>query len=152
MEHGRVLALHLCQEHRAPMTSVQEAVAISDVGLETDRHAVQGSARQVLVMDVETLESIGLAPGVIKENITVEGVDLSCIRPGHVFFIGDVVTLEVTGPCEGCTRMDEIRPGLRDLLKGQRGILTTVLNGGTLRVGDIVNVEPSREGLLEENQ
>ena len=150
MEQGRVVALYLCKEHRQPMTPVQEAVAISDLGLEGDRHARQGSARQVLVMDVETLAAFDLAPGVIKENITVEGLDLSSVTAGQVFFIGDEVTLEATGPCEPCSRMDEIRPGLRTELDGRRGIVTMVLNGGALGVGDTVRVEPSREAILEE--
>jgi MOSC domain-containing protein YiiM len=67
-----------------------------------------------------------------------------------VFFIGDEVSLEATGPCEPCTRMDEIRPGLREALDGRRGITTMVLSGGMLKVGDTVRVEPSREALLAE--
>jgi MOSC domain-containing protein YiiM len=132
------------------MTPVQEATAISDLGLEGDRHAIQGSPRQVLVMDKETLDSLNLPMGVIKENITIEGLDFSSITAGQVFFLGDEVTLEATGPCEPCTRMDEIRPGLRETLDGRRGIITMVLNGGTLRVNDTVRVEPSREALLTE--
>ena len=150
MEQGKVVALYLCEEHREPMTPVQEAMAISDLGLEGDRHARQGSARQVLVMDMETLAALDLAPGAIKENITVEGLALSSVTAGQVFFIGDEVTLEATGPCEPCSRMDEIRPGLRTELDGRRGIVTMVLNGGTLGVGDAVRVEPSREAILEE--
>ena len=149
MDKGRVVALHICEGHREPMTSVSEAEAVSDLGLEGDRHAKQGSARQVLVMDAETLRSFGLSPGIIKENVTVEGLDLSTVRAGQVFFIGDEVTLEATGPCEPCVRMDEIRPGLREALDGRRGIVTMVLNGGKLRVGDSVRVEPSR-AVLEE--
>jgi MOSC domain-containing protein YiiM len=38
--------------------------------------------------------------------------------------------------------MDQIRPGLQDRLKGQRGMLAVVLNGGTFQVGDPVRVEP----------
>ena len=150
MKQGRVHALHLCTGSRLPMTPAQEAVAVSDLGLKGDRHARRGSARQVLLMDKETLDAFDLAPGVIKENITVEGMDFSSIVAGQVFFIGDEVTLEATGPCEPCSRMDEIRPGLREALDGQRGIVTMVLNGGTLRVNDTVRVEPSRESLLAE--
>ena len=150
MGQAKVIALHLCQGQRQPMIPVQEAVAISDLGLEGDRHARKGSARQVLVMDKETLDGLGLTPGVIKENITVEGLDLSSVMAGQVFFIGGEVTLEATGPCEPCSRMDEIRPGLRVDLLDQRGIVTMVISGGTLRVGDAVRLEPSREALSAE--
>ena len=147
MSEGRVVNLYICRERRQPMTPVQEATAISDVGLEGDKHAVKGSARQVLVMDVETLKELDLTPGTIKENITVEGLDLSTVEAGHVFFVGDQVTLEATGDCLPCGRMDEIRPGLQEQLKGRRGIISTVLNGGALKVGDAVRVEPSRQAV-----
>lgn len=147
MGQCKVIALHLCPGVRQPMTPVKEAVAVSDLGLEGDRHAAKGSARQVLVMDKETLDRLGLTPGEIKENITVEGLDLSSVIAGQVFFIGDEVTLEATGPCEPCSRMDEIRPGLRVDLLDRRGIVTMVLSGGALRVGDAVRLEPSREAL-----
>ena len=147
MSQARVINLHICRERLQPMTPVKEATAISDLGLEGDQHAIKGSARQVLVMDIETLRSLDLSPGVIKENITVEGLDLSTVEAGHVFFVGDEVTLEATGDCLPCARMDEIRPGLQDKLKGRRGIISTVLNGGTLKVGDAIRVEPSREAV-----
>ena len=150
MEQGRIVGLQLCQGHREPMNPVQKATAIADLGLEGDRHAMKGSPRQVVVMDKETLDSLGLPIGVIKENITVEGLDFSTIEAGQVFFLGDEVTLEAMGPCEPCTRMDEIRPGLREVLDGRRGIISMVLNGGTLKIGDRVRVEPSREALVKE--
>ena len=142
MTAGRVVSIQLCKGHREPMAVVPEAVAISDFGLEGDRHAMKGNARQVLLVDVETLQSYGLAPGIVRENITVEGVQLSSIDAGQVFFIGEEVTLEVTGDCLPCSRMDEIRPGLREEISGRRGVLATVLSGGTLKVGDMVRVEP----------
>lgn len=147
MNEGRVVNLYLCLERLQPMTPVQEATAVSDLGLDGDKHAVKGNARQVLVMDIETLRELDLSPGTIKENITVEGLDLSSVEAGHVFFVGDQVTLEATGDCLPCARMDAIRPGLQNELKGRRGILSTVLNGGTLKVGDAIRVEPSREAV-----
>ena len=150
MEKGKVIALHLCPGRRNPMTPVREAVALSDEGLQGDLHARTNSARQVLLMDMETLDSFDLEPGTVKENITVQGLGFSGIRRGQVFFVGDEVTLEVTGPCLPCERMDEIRPGLQEQLRGRRGVLAVVLNGGTIRVGDAIRVEPSREALLAE--
>lgn len=144
---GKVLSIQLSKARRQPMVPIATATAISDVGIEGDRHAQRGFARQVLIMDKETLDLLGLSPGQIKENITIEGVDLSGIRPGQVFFFGDDVTMEATGDCEPCGRMDEIRPGLRETLQGRRGVLAMVLNGGEFRVGDSVRVEPSSQEL-----
>ena len=152
MAQGKVIALHLCKRRRLPMTPVQEAVAVSRVGLEGDIHALKYDTRQVLLMDKETLDGFRLPPGIIKENITVEGLDFSSIQEGQVFHIGPEVTLEATGPCVPCGRMDKIRLGLRRALRGRRGILARVMNGGTLRVGDTIRVEPSRAALLVEEE
>ena len=150
MEHGRVVSLQLCKEHREPMSPTQKAVAISGIGLEGDRHAIKGNPRQVLLVDKETLDTLDVAPGTVKENITVEGLDFSAIQAGQVFFIGDEVTLEATGICVRCSRMDEIRPGLQQALDGRGGMLAMVLNGGKIKVGDAVRVEPSREAIQTE--
>ncbi len=142
MDQGTVLALHLSTQKGQPMAEVSEANAIPDVGLEGDRHAQQGNPRQVLLMDKETLDLLSLSSGMIKENITVEGLDLSSVKPGNVFFIGADVTMEATGLCEPCEQMDMLRPGLQEALQDRRGVLAMVLNGGTLRVGDAVRIEP----------
>ena len=94
------------------------------------------------VMDKETLDTLQVDPGIIRENLTVQGIPVASLEPGQVLFIGNEVTLEITGPCAPCSRMDEIRPGLQINLLGRRGTHTVVLNGGTLKVGDPVRVEP----------
>ena len=107
--------------------------------------ATPGTSGKCLVMDKETLDHYGLEPGQIKENLTVTGLDLSQARQGHVFFIGDDdnhVTLEVTGDCEPCQKMDALIPGLREEIFGKRGILTVVLQGGDIKVGDAIRLEP----------
>ena len=93
-------------------------------------------------MDKETLDYFQLEPGQIKENITTAGLDLSQAQPGQVFFVGDAVTLEVVGECEPCGKMDAIRLGLREQLRHRRGVLTMVLNGGPIQVGDGIRLEP----------
>jgi MOSC domain-containing protein YiiM len=91
-------------------------------------------------MDKETLYRLKLEPGQIKENITTQGIDLTQAKAGQVFLVGDEVTMEVVGECEACGKMDEIKPGLREGLGGQRGMLAMVVNGGAIKIGDMVRI------------
>jgi MOSC domain-containing protein YiiM len=120
------------------MQQAREVAAVTDRGLDGCRHGRPGS-RQVLLIDSETLEEFRLAPGQVKENITTRGLDLSGLVRGERLAIGDAV-LEVTGPCDPCSRMDEIRTGLQQALQGRRGILCRVVQGGRIRLGDGIRV------------
>ena len=145
MQSGTIVNLHIARVKGTPSDPVQAARAISAEGLEGDRSRNPRNLRQVLVMDKETLDHYGLEPGQVKENITVTGLDLSQARQGNVFFIGNEdnhVTLEVTGDCEPCQKMDALIPGLRQEIFGRRGILTVVLQGGAINVGDPIRLEP----------
>ena len=152
MQSGSIVNLHIARVKGTPSDPVPSARAISAEGLEGDRSRNPRNLRQVLVMDQETLARYGLQPGQVKENITVTGLDLTQARQGNVFFIGGggadgegdsaPVTLEVTGDCEPCQKMDALSPGLRSELQGRRGILTVVLQGGDISVGDAIRLEP----------
>ena len=142
MQQGAIINLHIARVKGTLSDPVQEATAISGLGLEGDRSAYPGNMRQVLFMDKETLDEFGLAPGQVKENITVAGLDLSQTREGQVFFIGDDVTMEIVGECEACGKMNGLQPGLMDKIDGRRGMLAMVINGGHIKVGDTVRIEP----------
>lgn len=142
MQQGTISALHIARVKGTPSDPVTEATAISAQGLEGDRSCSPDNTRQVLFMDQETLDHLELKPGQIKENITTSGLDLSQAKAGEVFFIGDAVTMEVVGNCEPCGKMDAIRAGLRQELDGSRGVLAMVINGGPIKVGDSVRIEP----------
>ena len=142
MQQGSIVNIHIARLKNSPSDPVQEAAAISGIGLDGDRSSKASNPRQVLVMDLETLGELRLEPGQIKENITTTGLDLSQAQVGQVFFMGDQVAMEIVGPCEPCGKMDAIRPGLRAQLEGRRGILSTVINGGPIKVGDSIRIEP----------
>ena len=95
MQQGTIVNLHIARVKGTPSDPVEEATAISAHGLEGDRSCNVRNARQVLVMDKETLDHFELVPGQIKENITTEGLDLSDAKAGQVFFMGDEVTMEM---------------------------------------------------------
>jgi len=139
---SQVAQLFLATAPRRPVREVEDAMAVADRGLEGCRRSRPGSGRQVLLVEREILDSLGLSPGQVKENITTRDVRLNELAEGQRLSIGQAV-LEVTGPCAPCSRMDEIRMGLQQELRGRRGILCRVVEGGQIRRGDAIQVAPA---------
>lgn len=135
MTTPHVLHLFFCMAHRLPMRPLDQVRAVFDKGFENCAHGRPESWRQVLLMDIETLEALGIAPGAVKENITTRGLDVQGLERGQRIRVGEAV-LEVTIPCEPCTRMNEIRDGLEQTLRGRRGMLCRVVTEGLIRRGD----------------
>jgi len=138
-----IVSLRLCLGSREPMKEIAQANFITGQGMQGDRHLRSDglrAKRQVLIMDVETLNHFGLEPGQVRENVTLEGLDLSTISAGDRVSLGDDVVLEITGDCEPCARMDEIRPGLKEEIDGKRGVLAFVEKGGVVSIGSEVGV------------
>jgi MOSC domain-containing protein YiiM len=138
--HATVAGLQICPGRREPMTSVQSARVVENLGLEGDRHAKANSKRQVLLMEAEILEKLDLRVGDVKENITTRGLALMSLPIGTRLRLGEAV-LEITGECHPCSRMEDLRPGLLQEIGGQRGMLARVAQSGTLHVGDAIIVE-----------
>ena len=138
-----IVSLRLCLGSREPMKEVAQANFVTGQGMQGDRHLRSDglrAKRQVLIMDVETLNHFGLEPGQVRENVTLEGLDLSTISAGDRVSLGADVVLEITGDCEPCARMDEIRPGLKEEIDGERGVLAFVEKGGVVSIGSEVGV------------
>jgi MOSC domain-containing protein YiiM len=125
------------------MQLVPSARLVEGLGIEGDKHASAASKRQVLLADKEALDAVGVLPGTIKENVTVEGVDVMGLPAGSRVRLGRSAVLEITEICEPCFRMDEIREGLKQELEGRRGMVSRVVRGGTISVGDPITIERS---------
>jgi len=138
---ARIVSIQLCPGHRQLMQPVTAANLIGGLGIEGDKHAVATSDRQVLLADQEALDEVGVEPGTIKENLTVEGLHVMGLAVGTRVRLGDSAVLEITKVCEPCFRMDEIRMGLQAELVGRRGMVARVVNGGSIAVGDRITLE-----------
>lgn len=122
------------------MEELREARVVEDAGFDGCAHARPGGKRQVLLVDIETLREMDLAPGMIRENITTEGLDVNALEVGQRLRAGEV-ELEVNLVCDPCEQIEALRPGLQELMLGKRGMLCCVLRGGAVKQGDPITVE-----------
>lgn len=134
---ARVQNLFRAPRKHLPMEELAEVRAVTNDGFEGCAHARSGQKRQVLLVDRETLEAMALRPGIIRENITTDGLNVNGLQIGNLLRIGEA-RLEVSEVCHPCDQMEAIRPGLRKELWGRRGMLCRVLEGGVIRRGDAI--------------
>jgi MOSC domain-containing protein YiiM len=124
-----------------PMQEMQEATVVANLGFQGCAHARPGGKRQVLLVDQETLASMELTPGIIRENITTAGLEVNDLPIGQKLRVG-AVELEVQLVCEPCDELEKVRPGLKEAMVGKRGMLCQVLRGGVIRRGDGIQLLP----------
>lgn len=156
---GVLRSIFLRPGRREPVLSVESAHALAGRGLEGDRSALpgkpEGGKRQITLIQAEHLPVIAALAGMaevrgpdLRRNLVVSGLNLLAAKAlfkdqPMVLRIGQVV-LEVSGPCEPCSRMDEVLGlGGYNVLRGHGGLTSRVLAGGTLRIGDAVVCEPA---------
>ena len=163
---GTVVAVCRNPEPGLPKPAVASVRLIEDWGVEGDYHAgkqvrhrylvakdpTRRNDRQVLLVDAAVYaelagQGIQIGPGMMGENITVQGIDLLSLATGTRLSIGAAV-LEVTEIRNPCLQLNGINPGLlKAVVKKEQGqitkkagIMTRVLTGGDVRAGDQITV------------
>jgi len=119
--------------------------ALEPGGIPGDKHFEPGSPGELLLIERETLDDLRLDPGAVKENFTIEGISLMSLAEGTRVAMGDAV-VEITERAQPCSNMDDVRQGLREQLKGRRGMLARVVGAGHVGIGDPVSVVEEANG------
>ena len=137
---AKVVNLFRAPKRRAAMEELRQARVVENAGLDGCAHARPGGKRQVLLIDIETLRAFDLVPGMVRENITTEGLEVNALKAGQKLRMGEV-ELEVSLVCEPCEQIEELRAGLQEEMIGRRGMLCRVLRGGTVKQGDPIALQ-----------
>ena len=124
---------------------------VAGFGIAGDRYATQKGhysdrpepGRQITLFEVETLEALArdhdieLSPAEHRRNVTVRGVPLNHLV-GKRFRLGDTV-LEGTRLSTPCKYLDDLTgKRLLKTLLNRSGLNCIIVEGGTVRVGDVV--------------
>jgi MOSC domain-containing protein YiiM len=120
-----------------------EGRLITDFGLEGDRHAGR-ELRQVSILNAETVAELARAgmpvePGVLGENITLEGMPVMQLDDGARLRIGEA-ELEITGDRPACRELLEVHKDALKAMVGRTGKMARVVRGGTIRPGDPIEL------------
>src|SRR4051812_9347399 len=124
------------------LATVDSVRAIAGPGLEGDRHFRPNGAKPgqaLTLIEAEALEDVGLTGAESRRQVVVRGVRLNDLV-GKRFTVGGVECVGVE-LCEPCTHLESLtRPGIiRDLVH-RGGLNADILVGGTIAVGDAVDV------------
>lgn len=125
--------------NRKPLT---EATLVTEYGIAGDRKGGHPK-RQLNIMDAEMLATLAgegypAAPGVLGENLILQGVDVSALPAGSHLHIGEHVLIEVGKLREPCYKLTALDVRMPDAVIGRVGVMARVLRGGLIRVGDAV--------------
>ncbi|WP_431686268.1 MOSC domain-containing protein [Hahella sp. NBU794] len=171
-----MVAVSKSDQHVFSKTQTPSITLIAGEGVEGDAHRgvtvkhrsrvkknpQAPNLRQAHLVHNELLEGLRqqgfqVAPGVIGENITTQGLDLLSLPTGARLTIGEQVEVEITGLRNPCAQLDNCQKGLtaavldRDEqgeLVRKAGVMAIVLTGGVIKEGDAIAVSLPPEPYL----
>lgn len=164
---AQVVALSLGGTHTFSKQSAQQLTLLAGLGVEGDAHCgatvkhrsrvavdpSQPNLRQVHLIQAELFPELAakgfsINPGALGENITTSGIDLLALPTGAILTLGSA-TIAITGLRNPCGQLDQFRPGLMKAvldraadgrLVRKAGVMSIVVSGGTVSVGDPITV------------
>ena len=147
---GYISHIFIKQQHGLPMREVEEINLKIGHGIEGDINANPISPRQVLVVRYEDMIDFAIPPGELRENIVLAGVEAENFTPGSLLNFDSGAAIRLTFHCEPCKRIAHLVTSLKNI-QAKRGILGVIINSGTIRVGNNVQIQLNKFPALSEN-
>ena len=140
---GTIRAVCISEKKGTGKQNIGEALLVEDYGLKGDAHAGKWH-RQVSLLSCEKVEEFKergalVQEGDFGENLLVEGFDFKNLPVGTVFQCGEAL-LEMTQIGKECHSHCAIHEAVGDCIMPREGVFAKVLRGGTVRVGDQMEI------------
>jgi len=151
MMKGQVISIHIAPAAGAPMIAVDPARAVVRLGVEGDRYFSKqgtfsdtpGEGRHITLIESEAVEAMNatlgtaFAPGEMRRNIVTRGLALNHLV-GRDFRVGNTL-LRGIRLCEPCEHLESLtHEGVLKRLIHRGGLRANILEGGTIRAGDVI--------------
>lgn len=143
---AKVIGISVSDKKGVPKTPIPEGEFIVDFGLKDDAHGGNWH-RQVSFLGQESIDKMtalgikGLCTGKFAENVTTEGIELYTLPIGTMLKIGEAL-FEVTQIGKECHQKCAIYHKIGDCIMPKEGIFAKVIQGGMVRPGDEIIVNP----------
>jgi len=145
---GRIVSINISRKKGQVKTPVPEAEIVAGEGIIDDAHRAFGH-RQVSLLMLESIEeqaarvggggNMAIGPGAFAENLTTCGLDLRDIKVGDELVIGGGrVRLKISQIGKECHTRCAIFKLTGDCIMPEVGVFCEVVEGGTVRVGDVI--------------
>jgi MOSC domain-containing protein YiiM len=152
---GKLDAIYLRPARGVTSISPHNVQAVAQQGLVGDRTYTTpsrnplGSNRQVTLIQAEHISVVSALIGkpvnaaILRRNLVVSGINLLAAKSlfkdqTMQLTVGEVV-LEITGPCEPCSKMElALGHGGYNAMRGHGGVTAKIITGGELKVGDTI--------------
>ncbi len=141
---GTILAVCVSEKKGQQKHPVDEIALMPHVGIPGDAHAGDWH-RMLSLLSAESVRklqekvNIPLLPGAFAENVLVDGVSVHTLPVGTKLRVGTALC-EVTQIGKECHADCAIRQQAGDCVMPREGIFARVLEAGTAKAGDIVEV------------
>ena len=157
MATGRIVGIFTAPTRGAPMIAHESVEAIAARGLVGDRYLrargsfsgqrIADEERAVTLIEREAVEAvraehgIALAAAETRRNLVTTGVALNDLV-GRTFSVGDI-ELRGVDLADPCAYLESLtREGVQRALVERGGLRAAIVTGGTLHVGDFIDVGP----------
>lgn len=131
------------------------SASVGPLGLEGDAHRFKlhgGPNRAVCLFALEDYRSMqrdGVPcepPGAFGENVLIEGLDFTQLRPDDELAIGPELIVAIHDVREPCGTLKKLDKRFPDLMVGRSGFVCRVVRPGVLTTGEHVRVRTSSGG------